>query len=270
MSRAITKVAAATAISMVAGLGLTASTGPASAAQTCPGQPAPENTNTVNQAPVLANDTAAVQAGTSVLVRVLSNDSDPDGDQLAVVGASASRGVTCVGAQGLVRYTPNVGRNDRTDTFTYGVTDGDRYRTGTVTVDVTGLKPIKPVLRKRLILKHNGKVKQRARLTITNNNTKRVMVEVEGLNTEKTLAERFVYPGRSFTLSTKERQVLFASLLAPKTGELVFINVGRLNTRNGAMYSQYVGEAFDFRLSGAQSRQTPSKAEIMAQARAYQ
>jgi hypothetical protein len=126
------------------------------------------------------------------------------------------------------------------------------------------------VLKKRLVLKRNGKVKQRARLTFTNNNSKRVLVEVEGLRTEKTLAERFVYPGRSFTISTKERQVLFATLLAPRTGDIVFINVGRLNTRNGAMYSQYVGEPFDFRLSGAQSRQTPSSADIMAQARAYQ
>jgi hypothetical protein len=270
MSGVIKRVAAATAVSLVAGLGLTGSIGPASAAQTCPGGTAPANTNTVNQAPVPGNDRAAAQAGSSVLVRVLSNDSDPDGDPLAVVGASAARGETCVGARGLVRYTPNVGRNDRTDTFTYGVTDGDRYRTGTVTVDVTGLKPFKPVLKKRLILKHNGKVKQRARVTFTNTNSKRVLVDVEGVKSEKTIAERFVYPGRSFTFSTKERQLFFASLLAPKTGELVFINVGRLNTRNGAMYSQYIGEPFDFRLSGAQSRQTPSKTEIMAQARALQ
>ena len=160
-----------------------------------------------------------MQAGSSVVVRVLANDTDPDSDTLAVVGASAARGVTCVGAKGLVRYTPNVGRNDRTDTFTYGVTDGDRYRTGTVTVDVTGLKPVKPVLKKRLILKHNGKVKQRAQVTFTNTNTKRVLLDVEGVKSEKTIAERFVYPGRSFTFSTKERQLFFASLLAPKTGE---------------------------------------------------
>ncbi len=195
MSRILTKVAAATAISLVAGLGLTGSVSPASAAETCPGGTPAENTNTVNQAPVVTDDTAAVQAGSSVIVRVLSNDTDPDGDQLAVVGASAPKGVTCVGAKGLIRYTPKIGKYDRTDTFTYGVTDGDSYRTGTVTVAVSGLKPLKPVLKKRLLLKPNGKVKQPARVSFTNPNSKRVLLFVEGHEQQQDVRRALPLPG---------------------------------------------------------------------------
>ena len=264
MSKIITKVAAATAISLVAGLGLTGSVSPASAAETCPGGTPAENTNTVNQAPVPTNDTAAAQAGSSVIVRVLSNDTDPDGDQLAVVNAQAPKGVTCVGAKGLIRYTPKIGKYDRTDTFTYGVTDGDSYRTGTVTVAVAGLKPLKPVLKKRLLLKPNGKVRQLARVAFTNPNSKRVLLFVEGMNTGKTYAERYLYPGRTFTFTANDRQLFFGSILAPKTGEFVLINAGRLNTRNGAMYSEYIGESFE------RSSEARSSAEVRAQARAHQ
>ena len=195
MSRIFTKLAVATAISLVAGLGLTGSVSPASAAEACPGGTPAENTNPANQAPVVTDDTAAVQAGSSVIVRVLSNDTDPDGDQLAVVSTKTSKGVTCIGAKGLIRYTPNVGKYDRTDTFTYGVTDGDNYRTGTVTLAVTGLKPLKPVLKKRLLLKPNGKVKQLARVAFTNPNSKRVLLFVEGMNTGQDLRRALPLPG---------------------------------------------------------------------------
>ena len=70
-------------------------------------------------------------------VDVLANDTDPDGDALAVTAVGrAGTGTTALSA-GTVRYTP---RRDwaGTDTFTYTVSDGrGGTATGRVTVTVT-------------------------------------------------------------------------------------------------------------------------------------
>ena len=85
MHTASKRVAAATAVIIVAGLGVTGATGTAEAADACSGMTATANTAVLNQAPTPANDAATVIAGQIVGVNVLANDSDPDGGPLRVV-----------------------------------------------------------------------------------------------------------------------------------------------------------------------------------------
>jgi len=92
----------------------------------------------VNDAPVAKPDTATTAPGTAVVIDVLANDKDVDGDTLAVVlVAQPSNGTAVVvSATQKVTYTPNVGFTG-TDTFTYYATDGAlNSETVTVTVQV--------------------------------------------------------------------------------------------------------------------------------------
>ncbi len=97
------------------------------------------NPNT-NFAPVANPDTANVVAGSSVVVNVLANDTDANGDVLSVTGVGpATRGtVTRVG--NVVTYTASPGPAG-TGTFTYTISDGHGGNaTGIVTVNVTAVE----------------------------------------------------------------------------------------------------------------------------------
>ena len=102
-----------------------------------------------NAAPVAVDDSTTTPHDTSVLVDVLSNDTDLNGDTLTIVGGSLtgpvdsggnSRGTVVVEA-GEVRYTPPTGWAGPV-TFTYQVTDGTALDTGTVTIDVLNAAPV--------------------------------------------------------------------------------------------------------------------------------
>jgi len=87
----------------------------------------------VNDPPQAADDAAATDAGRSVGIDVLANDSDVDGDALVVSAVGpASHGTTGVTAGG-VTYAPDAGFSG-TDGFFYSVADG---RGGTATANVT-------------------------------------------------------------------------------------------------------------------------------------
>ncbi|MDW3177205.1 MAG: Ig-like domain-containing protein [Acidimicrobiia bacterium] len=91
-----------------------------------------------NRAPVANDDETTVAAGERILVDVLLNDSDPDGDLIRVTGVgSAEHGdVRLVGSS--VVYEAEDGY-DGVDTFTYTVDDGESATaTGQVTVTVVG------------------------------------------------------------------------------------------------------------------------------------
>jgi hypothetical protein len=248
MSSAIKKIATAAAVTLVAGLGLTGSAGGATAATGgfCEGQSAPANTNVANQAPVPANDTVSMTAGTLTTLKVLANDTDPDGDRLYLENAtSPRRGEVCVNSNGTIDVLAAASRSNFTTSFTYGVTDGDRYRTATVTINAVGLKPMRPVLKQRLITKkHSHKVKQRARVTFTNSNDYRMLLLAGNPKKDEPDVQHYVYPGRTFAFSTKERRLAFITVLAPKSEKfLTFVNQGLLNTQNGHLSAQFIGEA---------------------------
>jgi hypothetical protein len=76
-----------------------------------------------NHFPIAANDSASVTDGSSVTIDVLANDSDPDGDALAITAVAApAHGVASIAGNTIV-YTPAAGFIG-TDTFRYTVGDG--------------------------------------------------------------------------------------------------------------------------------------------------
>ncbi|GJD94845.1 Ig-like domain-containing protein [Methylobacterium iners] len=92
-----------------------------------------------NPAPDAVPDTATTAEDTPVTINALANDTDTDGDTLAIVpnSASAGHGAVTINASGTLTYTPNTNFTG-TDTITYTIADGDGgSATATVTVTVT-------------------------------------------------------------------------------------------------------------------------------------
>ena len=88
-----------------------------------------------NRPPNAVDDALAATEDTASSLNVLANDSDPDGDPVSFVGATAgSHGaVSCV--SGVCTYTPAADYNG-TDSFTYTISDG-RGASDVGTVNVT-------------------------------------------------------------------------------------------------------------------------------------
>jgi VCBS repeat-containing protein len=100
----------------------------------------------VNDAPVAVGDSAAVLEDSAVLIDVLANDSDVDGDAMAIVlgGAKSALGASLVLDHGQVRYIADADSFDLlaagqsvTDSFTYTASDGHGGVSAPVTVKVT-------------------------------------------------------------------------------------------------------------------------------------
>ena len=85
-----------------------------------------------NAAPQAANDTAFARR-TAILIPVLANDSDPDGDPLTITGVTAPRVGTATIEAGKIRYTPPRNWSGSVN-FVYTVSDG---RGGTASATVT-------------------------------------------------------------------------------------------------------------------------------------
>ncbi|MFY9293244.1 MAG: cadherin-like domain-containing protein [Methylorubrum rhodinum] len=86
-------------------------------------------------APEARDDNAFVQAGESVTVAVLANDSDPDGGAVRVDGVGEpGHGTAVLNRDGTITYTPKAGYTGP-DSFTYTVRDADGL-TAQATVDV--------------------------------------------------------------------------------------------------------------------------------------
>ncbi|WP_306131722.1 Ig-like domain-containing protein [Roseivivax marinus] len=86
-----------------------------------------------NGAPRAGDDSISTPANTPVTIPVLTNDSDPDGDPLAVTGLTSESDGFVVNADGTVTYTPDEGFVG-TETATYTVDDGQG---GTDTAEIT-------------------------------------------------------------------------------------------------------------------------------------
>ena len=93
----------------------------------------------VNDPPLAGDDAADTPEDTSVTIDVLGNDSDVEGDALALVEASAPTHGTAVVDIGAVVYTPEPDFHG-TDRFTYVVGDGSGL-TARAAVDVT-VRPV--------------------------------------------------------------------------------------------------------------------------------
>jgi hypothetical protein len=100
----------------------------------------------VNQPPVANPDFAETRESTPVVVAVLANDSDADGDALAVsITQGPVNGAAVVNADGTITYTPKphwpYPEVSATDTLTYQVDDG-KGGTAEASVTVTVFSPL--------------------------------------------------------------------------------------------------------------------------------
>ena len=94
----------------------------------------------VNDSPTARNDSASVDAGKSVSINVLANDSDPDGDQLTVTSVGSSDKGVATTSGSAVTYTARPGTSG-TDSFTYRVCDpGGACAQATVTVTIRAVQ----------------------------------------------------------------------------------------------------------------------------------
>ena len=91
----------------------------------------------IDEAPVAVDDTAsATEDGSAVLIDVLANDSDPEGERLTLESATQPANGTTVVENDKVKYTPNPGYYG-SDSFTYTVSDqSNNSSVGNVVVNV--------------------------------------------------------------------------------------------------------------------------------------
>ena len=90
----------------------------------------------VNDVPVAANDSAITDEDSAVVIDVLANDSDADGDSLiAAVVSGPANGSLTTNPDGSFTYTPDDDFNG-SDSFTYRATDGSA-NSNTATVSIT-------------------------------------------------------------------------------------------------------------------------------------
>jgi hypothetical protein len=90
----------------------------------------------VNDLPQAASDSAATQAGASIVIKVLENDNDPvEGSRLTITSvANPAHGTATTNGTTII-YKPDAGFVGA-ETFTYTMSDGTDSVTGTVTVTI--------------------------------------------------------------------------------------------------------------------------------------
>ena len=89
----------------------------------------------VNDDPVAVDDAATTDFETAVVIPVLDNDTDVDGDDLTVTAATSPNGTVVINGDGTLTFTPDAGFEGPT-TIDYTVSDGNGG-TDTATVNVT-------------------------------------------------------------------------------------------------------------------------------------
>ena len=96
----------------------------------------PTSVPAINRSPLPVDDVVSTNENVSVTLNVLANDSDPDGDPLAVTSVTPGEiGTVTMNGGGDIAYRPNSGLAGA-DSFTYSIADG-RGGAATATVRVT-------------------------------------------------------------------------------------------------------------------------------------
>ncbi|MBB3994588.1 Ca2+-binding RTX toxin-like protein [Sulfitobacter undariae] len=80
--------------------------------------------NPVNDGPLAEDDTAVANTGSTLIVPVLDNDSDPEGDPLTVISASSPNGAVVINADGTLSFTPEDGFIGEA-VINYTISDGE-------------------------------------------------------------------------------------------------------------------------------------------------
>jgi gliding motility-associated-like protein len=90
----------------------------------------------VKGTPVAVDDTVSTNEDVPVIISVLQNDTDPDGDPLIITdNTNPTNGTIVLNEDGTITYTPNPDFNGE-DSFTYTISDGNGG-TATATVTIT-------------------------------------------------------------------------------------------------------------------------------------
>jgi hypothetical protein len=140
----------------------------------------------------------------------------------------------CVDGDGTLEYSAGNSPYNYTDTFDYGVTDGDRYVTATVTITVEGVKTMRASLLHRLQMKkHSHHVKRKARISFRNPNRRTMVVLAGSPKKSRPAITRTLGAGQSTSFKTKDKSIEFFALVKDLDGSYVLTNLGTLNTRNG-------------------------------------
>ncbi len=93
----------------------------------------------VNQGPTANDDSASTDEDESVVIDVLGNDTDPENDDLTVIGATSPDGDVVINSDGTLTFTPAPDFNGDT-TITYEIEDeAGNTSTGTVNVSVAAV-----------------------------------------------------------------------------------------------------------------------------------
>ena len=95
--------------------------------------------NPINDAPIAQNDTASTLEDTPIIISVLNNDSDIDGDLFTIHSVTQGANGTVTSNGTAVTYTPQLNFNG-TDSFTYTISDGVNIsNSATIKVIVTSV-----------------------------------------------------------------------------------------------------------------------------------
>ena len=101
-----------------------------------------------NQPPIASDDSVIVDS-TFVVISVLDNDADPEGDSLSIISSTLpENGQIIINLDGTITYTPNVGFAD-VDFFDYTISDdvdAENIQTDTATVTLTVQDMILPII----------------------------------------------------------------------------------------------------------------------------
>src|ERR687891_860116 len=105
--------------------------------------------NKVNSPPTAADDSTSTNADNPVVISILDNDSDPDGNSLIIESITVQplSGAATINENGTITYTPNAGFSG-TDSFEYSISDGNAgggTDTATVTITVNAAANQAPV-----------------------------------------------------------------------------------------------------------------------------
>jgi hypothetical protein len=109
-----------------------------------------------NYPPVARDDSAFINRNTPVVIDVLANDSDPDGNPLRLVtpnpfATQPIMGTASPASSHSINYTPFTGLSG-TDTFRYLVTDGTSISSATVTVIVNSVNLVPVAVVDRVVV----------------------------------------------------------------------------------------------------------------------
>lgn len=92
-------------------------------------------TQNTNRPPVAVSDTVTIDEGVPATIKVLANDTDPDGDTLSVTAVSTPANGTIFNDINSIRYYPKAGFYGK-DSFSYTISDG-KGGSATANVEVT-------------------------------------------------------------------------------------------------------------------------------------